>query len=42
MLKISAQIIVEGGEGVMLRKPRSLYELGRSHSILKYKVRYAI
>jgi len=26
-----------GGEGVMLRKPNSVYENGRSHSILKYK-----
>jgi len=30
-------IIASGGEGVMLRKPRSVYENGRSHSILKYK-----
>jgi len=26
-----------GGEGVMLRKPQSAYENGRSHSLLKYK-----
>ena len=34
----SKQIIIGGGEGVMLRKPRSLYENGRSHSVLKFKV----
>lgn len=26
-----------GGEGLMIRKPRSLHEMGRSHSILKVK-----
>jgi DNA ligase-1 len=26
-----------GGEGIMLRKPGSLYEIGRSHTILKVK-----
>jgi DNA ligase 1 len=26
-----------GGEGLMLRKPKSLYEIGRSHSLLKVK-----
>ena len=32
------QIIKKGGEGVMLRKPGSLYESGRSNSLLKVKV----
>lgn len=31
-------IIGLGGEGVMLREPSSLYENGRSHSVLKFKV----
>jgi len=31
-------IIKRGGEGVILRKPGSLYEHGRSHLLLKYKV----
>jgi DNA ligase-1 len=32
------KIIKKGGEGVMLRKPKSLYEGGRSESLCKYKV----
>ena len=32
------QIIKDGGEGVMLRAPGSLYDQGRSHNLLKYKV----
>ena len=31
-------VLRKNGEGVMLRKPHSLYEHGRSDSILKYKV----
>jgi DNA ligase-1 len=32
-------ILQEGGEGVMLRRPQSLYEPGRSKSLYKFKVR---
>jgi len=28
---------IGGGEGIVLRKPKSFYEHGRSHSVLKYK-----
>ena len=38
MWECAKQIIEKGGEGVMLRKPESLYENGRSGAILKYKV----
>jgi len=38
MDKYTQEIIQSGGEGVVLRKPNSLYENGRSHSVLKYKV----
>lgn len=31
-------IIDNGGEGVILRKPKSLYEGGRSTSLIKLKV----
>lgn len=31
-------IVRAGGEGIMIRKPLSVYELGRSHSIFKQKV----
>ena len=31
------QVIAKGGEGVMLREPRSLYKAGRSESLKKYK-----
>lgn len=34
----ATQVISGGGEGVMIRKPLSMYENGRSHSVLKYKV----
>jgi len=33
----AALIMEDKGEGVMLRMPLSLYEHGRSHSVLKYK-----
>jgi ATP-dependent DNA ligase len=32
------EIAKKGGEGVMLRKPNSLYEAGRSENLCKYKV----
>ena len=32
------QVVEDGGEGVILRKPNSLYEFGRSSSLLKLKV----
>lgn len=38
MKKYAGVIISANGEGVMLREPKSLYENGRSHSVLKYKV----
>lgn len=37
MYNYSNIIIKEGGEGVMLRKPYSLYENGNSKSLLKFK-----
>jgi DNA ligase-1 len=30
-------IIAKGGEGVMLREPKSLYKAGRSPSLCKFK-----
>ena len=33
----SAQVLVKGGEGIMLRQPKSLYENCRSHTLLKVK-----
>jgi DNA ligase-1 len=30
-------ILAKGGEGVMLREPQSLYKVGRSSSLRKYK-----
>jgi len=38
MKEYAEKIVERGGEGVVLRAPGSLYENGRSHSILKYKV----
>jgi ATP-dependent DNA ligase len=32
------EIVKKGGEGVMLRKPNSMYEEGRSKGLKKYKV----
>jgi ATP-dependent DNA ligase len=32
------EVITYGGEGIILRKPLSLYEHGRSNSLVKYKV----
>ena len=32
-----SQIVAKGGEGVMLREPESLYKIGRSTSLRKYK-----
>jgi len=31
------QVLKERGEGVILRKPNSMYEFGRSKALLKYK-----
>jgi ATP-dependent DNA ligase len=36
--KMLEQLIEEGGEGVILRKPYSLYIPGRSDSLIKLKV----
>ena len=38
MAKRLEDIIADGGEGVVLRKPKSFYEQGRSPSLLKIKV----
>jgi DNA ligase-1 len=35
--KYLAGILAKGGEGVMLREANSLYEVGRSNSLRKYK-----
>lgn len=35
--KMLKQVLVKGGEGIMLRKPSSLYEHCRSHTLLKVK-----
>jgi ATP-dependent DNA ligase len=32
------EILKKGGEGVVLRKPASMYQPGRSESLCKYKV----
>jgi len=37
MRTYASAIIGNGGEGVILRKPFSLYEHGKSHSLLKFK-----
>jgi len=37
MVAFANMIIEAGGEGVILRKPSSLYECGKSNSVLKYK-----
>jgi DNA ligase-1 len=34
------KVVAEGAEGLMLRKPRSLYEIGRSATLLKMKMFY--
>lgn len=39
VLLISPGILAEGGEGIILRNPKALYEHGRSRNILKFKVR---
>lgn len=38
MTETVAQIITEGGEGVILRQYESVYENGRSLLVQKYKV----
>lgn len=35
-------IIGRGGEGVVLRKPMSMYEHGKSNAVLKFKVQCAL
>jgi len=37
MQKYMREIVESGGEGVVVRKPHSVYENGRSHNILKFK-----
>jgi DNA ligase-1 len=39
LLQLLAQVQEEGGEGLMLRKPASYYEYGRSKTLLKVKTR---
>lgn len=36
------EIIDRGGEGIILRDPKSKYECGRSHSMLTVKVLHAL
>lgn len=38
LMKYAKEIIEHGGEGVILRKPKSLYEHGRTNSLIKFKV----
>lgn len=38
LIAYSKEILEHGGEGVILRKPKSTYEHGRSSSLIKYKV----
>ena len=35
--KFNDSVIAKGGEGVMLREPRSLYTAGRSSSLRRFK-----
>jgi len=37
LLKMLKKVLLKGGEGIMLRRPNSMYEHGRSHSLLKVK-----
>lgn len=38
MKQYAEEILQNGGEGVMARKPESPYENGRSHNVFKFKV----
>lgn len=38
MKNTASYIFKFGGEGIVLREPKSQYENGRSHKLLKYKV----
>src|SRR5689334_21951286 len=40
LMKNLTSLIYNGGEGIMLRDPSSMYESGRSSSVLKVKVRH--
>jgi DNA ligase-1 len=35
--KLLKQVLMKGGEGIMLRQPKSFYETTRSHTLLKVK-----
>lgn len=35
-----SNILEDGGEGIILRKPNSLYEHGKSQQLIKLKVYY--
>ena len=39
MQEYANMVIETGGEGVILRKPNSSYEHGKSRSLLKFKVK---
>ena len=39
LIQITAFVMDHGGEGSVIRKPRSVYENGRSDSLLKFKVK---
>lgn len=36
--QMAKEVIDHGGEGIILRKPLSQYEHGRSNSLIKHKV----
>lgn len=38
--RLMQQVITKGGEGLMLREPRSPYMVGRNHTLYKYKFWY--
>lgn len=38
MIKWATEIVAAGGEGVILRKCKSVYQSGRSMDVLKFKV----
>lgn len=38
MCEYTTMVFAAGGEGIMLRQPKSLYENGASRSLLKFKV----
>jgi ATP-dependent DNA ligase len=39
MKSLLEEVIKNAGEGIILRKPKSMYESGRSEDLLKLKVK---